>query len=80
MLTPTLDAVARGCHRRCRRPVRPMAVRRRHHCAATKKGTSHVEQSRAPENTGPVPTTGLVGDVVPAGGESWRPATRNCLC
>ena len=60
------------------RPVRPwwfVGV-----ITAAKKQTSHVEQWRAPENTGQVPTADLVGNVVTAGGESWRPATRNGHC
>jgi len=70
LLTPTLDAVDRGClrHRRCRRPMHPwrfVVV-----ITATKKETSHVEQSPAPENTGHVPTADLVGNVVTADGES----------
>ena len=40
---------------------------------ATKKVTSHVEQWQAQENTGHVPTADLVGNIVTAGVESWRP-------
>jgi hypothetical protein len=44
-----------------------------------KKATSHVERPRGSENTGRAPTADLIGNVVSALGESWRPATRNGL-
>jgi len=46
----------------------------------TIKAISHIERLRGSENISCVPTAGLVGNVVTACSESWRPATRNGRC
>jgi len=46
----------------------------------TIKEISHVERIAGSARLGLVPTSGLVGNGVTAGDESWPPATRNGPC